>query len=143
MKKCYAIRLKSNRSMENKPVTFTISGNPVPYLRMTQGQTKLMRIPDNRISPAGLKIKERIRRYLTWKDWVYANAVKAMPYYDNSPKNKVYLDIMIYFESKVHGDADNIWKGIADAMFKSDKNVVGSFDFEFSKDNPRIEVKLT
>ncbi len=122
-------------------ITFTVPGNPVPYLRMTQGQTKLMRIPDNRLNPAALKVKERIRRYLTYKDWVYVCASACK--FDRAPKGKVIMDIKIYFASKVHADSDNIFKALSDGLFKNDKYVCGSMDFDYDTLNPRVEVKIT
>ena len=122
------------------PVKFTILGDPVPYLRMTQGQIKLMRIPDNKTSAQGMKVKNRIRRYLDWKRWVHANSCEAIPYMDRSPKTKIYLDLMIYFAGTKRGDMDNYYKGILDAIFDNDKNVCGCMDWDYDKDNPRCEI---
>ena len=47
------------------------TGNPIPYLRMTQKQVKLLKIPDSRImNTKVLDIKRRVRRYQNWKDYV-------------------------------------------------------------------------
>jgi len=57
---------------------------------------------------------------------------------------KARMDIKIYWNSKVHGDPENIFGSVADALFKNDKNLAGSFDFEYSKDGTaRVEVKIT
>jgi Holliday junction resolvase RusA-like endonuclease len=129
-----------NSEMEKVKIEFTVPGNPVPYLRMTQGQIKLMRIPDHRLDTAALKVKERIRRYLTWKDWVCVRASGLQ--FDRSPKSKTRVDVMLYFASGKHGDGDNYFKGICDAIFTNDNKVVGSFDYAIDKENPRVEVSI-
>lgn len=37
------------------------------------------------------------------------------------------LDLTIAFKNAAHGDPDNIFKGIADALFVQDKNLYGTF----------------
>lgn len=102
---------------------FTIPGDPVPYLRMTQGQVKLMRIPDSRLRPDGLRIKQRIRTYLAYKDCVRMCS-EGMAI-DRKPRKKVFMDVMIYFSTGRHGDPENIRKGIQDAIYTQDRMVAG------------------
>ncbi len=119
---------------------FTIPGEPVPYLRMTQGQVKLMRIPDFRIRPAGMKIKTRIRAYLAYKTLVLISSLDQE--IDRAPKKKVYMDVMIYFGNRRHGDPENIRKGIQDAVYRQDRMVAGAVDFDYDSKNPRVEVEI-
>ena len=63
---------------------------------------------------------------------------------DLSKAYKVRMDILIYFKDDVRADADNVFKGIADALFDNDKYVVGSFDYKTPEDGKgRVEVLLT
>jgi hypothetical protein len=121
-------------------IKFLVPGNPVPCLRITQGQLKLMRIPDNKLRPDGLRIKNRIRAYLAYKDRVYDCSL-TQPI-DRNPKEKVFLNVMIYFGSHRHGDPENIRKGIQDAIYKQDRLVAGSVDFGYDPPFPRVEIEI-
>lgn len=57
-------------------------------------------------------------------------------------KQKFKLDIKIYFANNRRGDPEGIFGGIADAIFENDRNLSGSFDFDFDKNNPRVECVL-
>lgn len=57
-------------------------------------------------------------------------------------KFKIRMDLMIYFKDDVRSDPDNVFKGIADALFENDKYVAGSFDYEFAEKG-RVEALLT
>ena len=121
-------------------ILFTVPGEPVPYLRMTQGQVKLMRIADCNISAKGMKVKERLRKYFTWKDWVYACSAKYP--IEREPKTKVYMNVFCYFRNRTHGDPENIRKGIQDAIYKQDRYVAGAVDFLYDEKNPRCEIQI-
>ncbi len=121
-------------------INFSVPGDPVPYLRMTQGQVKLMRIPDHKLRPAGLKVKQRIRRYLNYKAAV--GSLACGHDIDTSPRGKVYLNVMIHFGSHKHGDPENIRKGIQDAIYDQDKMVAGNVDFDYDRENPRMEIEI-
>ena len=121
-------------------ISFTVPGDPVPYLRMTQGQVKLMRIPDRKISGPGMKVKKKIRRYLEYKD--RARLVSSRYEFLRAPTEKVYLNVFVYFSSRRHGDPENIRKGIQDAVFEQDRYVAGSVDFGYDAQNPRVEVEI-
>ena len=128
-------------------IKFTIEGNPVPYLRMTQGQIKLLRIPYAKLTPAGRKKRDVIERYMKWKEHVFLCASLVRKYFPYnlevfSFSGKLYMDVMIYFPNGKHGDPDNVWKGVADSLFKNDNKVAGSFDFDYDKKNPRCEVRI-
>ena len=123
-------------------IKFTIPGDPVGYLRMTQGQVKLLRIPRARLRPgnAGL-IVDRIRKYLDYKEEIrYRCPIKNL--------NEVYherarMDVTMYFKNRKHPDPDNVFKAVADAIFKNDNRLFGTFAFYFDRDCPRVEVKIS
>jgi hypothetical protein len=139
----------------NKTIEFTIYGthrgkqiNPLPKLKMTGKQHWM----------------PKAQEYTKWKGWVVAayfdakfpNAVIDCRDYGEAhdlmagkpivldKDQKARMDIKIYWSNNVHGDPENIFGSIADALFKNDKNLAGSFDWEFSKNGlARVEVKIT
>lgn len=107
------------------------SGNPIPYHRTTQGSYW----------------NKGAKRYKAWKDYVVKEFCKSQKIKDtgNKPitiKEKVYVDIVIYYKDRTHADSDNVAKGINDALFVNDKNVAGSYDFFYDKQCPRVEVTI-
>lgn len=121
-----------------------ILGNPIPYTRTTQ---------------AGRFTKPAMR-YAAWKGHVvasYLDHIQAMTDFDrknfgdihdfmqkkpiNTGKNKVRMDIVTTFVDDTHGDSDNIFKGIADALFVNDKYLSGSFDFQYGK-QPVVDITI-
>jgi hypothetical protein len=58
---------------------------------------------------------------------------------------KCHMDIMITWHSHSHGDPENIFGAIADALFEQDKYLTGSFDFHEvpEKDHGRVDVEIT
>ena len=127
-------------------------GNPIPYLRMTQNEIKLLKIPDEKLMDSGIKKKWGVRRYLNWKRYVeiylyfYSRIGGRKASKEEIERiinqDKVQLDCMIYFANKKHGDPDNIRKGIQDAIFKNDKHVVGCVDYDYDGKRPRVEVSI-
>lgn len=114
-------------------IQFTIHHytNPVPYKRTTQKQ----------------KFKDLdYKTYIDWKNTVvieFINLFKKYPHQILEKNRKYYVDIMVYFKDKKHGDPDNIAKGINDAIFQkplNDKYIAGSYDFDYDKQDPRVEV---
>lgn len=59
-----------------------------------------------------------------------------------SRNNPARMDIQIEFASDVRPDPDNVFKGIADALFENDKYLSGSFDYSYAKEG-RVLVKIT
>jgi hypothetical protein len=49
---------------------------------------------------------------------------------------------MVYFHSGVRPDAENVHKLISVPLFLSDKNLNGTFDFDYDAKNPRVEVEI-
>lgn len=58
-------------------------------------------------------------------------------------KGSASMKIKIHWGKKVHGDPDNIWKGIADALFQNDREVEGCFSYETAPDkNGKVDVEI-
>lgn len=54
---------------------------------------------------------------------------------------KAVMDIRIFWKDNTHGDPENIFGSIADALFYNDKNLDGSFKSEIAKDGKgRVEI---
>ncbi len=105
-------------------------GNSIPYVRSTKNA--LWRAEG--------------KRYAAWKQYVRAVYLAAMERNDLLSAQEIArlnvkgekpirlekgqwarMDLTIYWKNGAHGDPDNIWKGICDALFKNDRNVDGSF----------------
>lgn len=124
-----------------KSIKFTIRGNqentygnPIPYLRTTQKS----------------QWTDKAKRYQEWKGYVVANFIDCIQGMSNE-KRKEYADVVNLVDRKpikkskekiaviahfvfiddTHADCDNLFKGIADALFMNDKYVIGSFDFSY------------
>lgn len=116
-------------------VVYTKSGgNPVPYKRTTQKQ---------------MFVDKRYKIYTNWKAHVVATFIKEFKTYPKNvfkPKIKYYVDIIVYYKDMTHGDTDNVFKGILDALFAkplNDKYIAGSMDYFYDKENPRVEIKIS
>jgi hypothetical protein len=130
--------------------SFTIIGNETsaygngrPKLRTTKGS----------------QWDDKAKRYVAWKGHVVncfldslrvASPKLASEYEMNAYKlkkpipeftGKCRMDIHIYFSSDSHGDPENIFGSIADALFIQDKRLIGSFDFDHDKQG-RVEVTI-
>ena len=121
-------------------------GNPIPYLRTTQKS----------------QWTEKAQRYQQWKSYVVASYLDALgeikkidradfgeahdllqrkPIKAGDHKQKMTLKIG--FKDKTHADCDNIFKGIADALFMNDKNLIGEFDFFYTNKQEGGHVLVT
>jgi len=121
------------------------NGHPVPYERSTQRGQWL----------------PRVKRYNAWKRYVAESFIKSireeLPISKGNTvidvnglgkpivsKAKAHMEVFMVFRNKRHADPDNIWKGIADALFQNDNKLVGSFDYSVDKDQqPSASVKVT
>lgn len=121
-------------------ISFTIPLNPVPYLRMTQREVHLLRIPRHKVNCRNIKKYDAIIRYLGYKKDVWT--FLPLTFMDLDQSKKIYMRCYFYFSSGKHGDPDNCWKAVADAIFKNDNKVVGEFDFGICPDRPRTEVEI-
>jgi len=133
-----------------KTITFTIKGNPedlygnpVPYIRVVG---RALWLPN-------------ARKYHAWKCYVRKSFFSGYPEYVMSDGKKLLLDdqpfttkasarsrmdIKIFWMNGIHGDPDNIFKGIADALFKNDKYLDGSFESSYTPESKgRVEVSIS
>jgi hypothetical protein len=107
------------------------NANPIPYHRTTQGSFW----------------NKGSKRYKAWKEYVVdccieqlgirraelmEDALKWKPF-TTTKENRARMDIVITFTDFKHSDSDNVFKGIADALFVQDKFLSGSFDFKYGK----------
>lgn len=58
---------------------------------------------------------------------------------------KVYMQLQITWANETHSDCDNVFKGIADALFMNDKHLVGCFDYKHGDkiDGGQVVVTIT
>jgi hypothetical protein len=109
-----------------KYYTFTIEGNqkdpqgnPIPYKRTLAG-----------------KFRKDSIDYMEWKEFVRSefdrkgvprpvSSTKSFPYPELCDQHEVaVLTLNIGWRDRKGGDCDNIFKGIADALFENDKCIV-------------------
>lgn len=144
--------------------TFTIegnhedkAGNPLPYLRRTRNDLW---------KPASIRYNAWIQyvrkqcymqttlteRELTTMLSVKMVAGKKVTHRTTTtlhpfvlePTQYAHMAITIWWANEAHADPDNIFKGLADALFKNDKHLSGSFDFVHAPDKRgRVEVNIT
>jgi len=133
-------------------IAFTISGNhknahgnPVPKLKMTAGQ---------RWTP-------KAQGYAKWKIYVGMQYARILPLKDRTESltriakgvkpialktgQPARMDLKIFWKRGVnHGDPENIFGSIADALFVNDNNLNGSFEAHRAEDGKgRVEVNIT
>lgn len=99
------------------------TGNPIPYLRMTQKSLWT----------------NKAKRYLAFKDYIVTALLTATPEHrarfdraivtEGKPitleKNQIaFTDVVMHWAPKgLHADPDNIVKAVNDALFNEDRNV--------------------
>lgn len=123
---------------KNKPIEikFTIhgtpddpKGSPIPKLRKTRHQ----------------QWTPEAKRYVRWKEHVQIALIDAISKYNPAAARDcarnlsgfgkplvlgdlmAHMAIRISWKNKAHGDPENIFGSIADALFHNDKNLYGSF----------------
>ena len=141
-----------------REISFTIhgnqtdpkKGNPIPYLRMTQGS----------------KWSDPAVRYHGWCDYVRRLYKEASGYvapnersrytakeyremvHEFEPKKPIpgspkgRTTVTIYFGTENHADPDNVVKGINDALFENDKHIDVSTSHSCKNAEPRVEVTI-
>lgn len=118
-------------------------GNPIPYTRVVK---RALWLPE-------------AKRYNAWKSYVRRSFYGEYPAYlmragntlltdlqpfKTSSASKARMDVRIFWMNGIHGDPDNIFKGLADALFKNDKFLDGSFESNYSSDGKgRVEIDIT
>jgi len=136
-----------------KTFSFTIKGNhedihenAIPKLKKTRAQ---------QWSPEA-------QRYTAWKGHIqhaffdslagegidYPVHIRIMRLFRKPIKlnvpGKAVMDIRIFWKDNTHGDPENIFGSIADALFFNDKNLDGSFKSEIAEDKKgKVEVFIT
>lgn len=60
----------------------------------------------------------------------------------NPDEGKVYVHLHFYFKGENHGDPENVFGSIVDALFQDDKHIVGSWDFDHVERFPRVYVEI-
>jgi hypothetical protein len=124
-------------------------GNPIPYFRVTSQS----------------KFSKGAKRYNEWKTFVVAHYLDIMRTFPADTKREQFgdihdllerapitlapgetavMDIKILWANKKHADCDNIYKGIADALFKDDKYIThGSFSSGYADSKAgSVEVRI-
>lgn len=133
-----------------KHYSFSIRGNhesdtanPIPKIRKTMRQ---------RWTPEA-------RRYAAWKTYVQEAFLRSLMQLDFNRHihyrrvlqkpikldygDKAVMDIRIFWKDERHGDPENVFGSIADALFYNDKCLDGSFQSEISSDKQgRVEVAI-
>lgn len=125
-----------------KTITFTIKGNqedivgnPLPYIRVVG---RALWLPS-------------AKKYHAWKEYIRSVFFRNYPEYssvDSHPlttkiSEKARMSIKIYWAHGVHADPDNVFKGLADALFKNDKFLDGAFESHYAPDGRgKIEVEI-
>lgn len=97
----------------------------MPYKRTTQRQKW---------------IDKNYKKYQEWKkflQYTFRQQNGFMPQLEGA----YFVEVMVYYKDKRHGDTDNVVKGINDALFKNDKFVSGSYRFEYANSGG-IKVKI-
>ena len=131
-----------------KQFSFTIEGNQ-----------------DDRLGNAIPKIRKTYRqqwtpeaqRYTAWKGYTQEAFLRSLVDIDFkvhirfqrlvkkpiklAEDEKAIMDIRIFWKDETHGDPENIFGSIADALFYNDKYLDGSFKSELAKDGKgRVEI---
>lgn len=122
-------------------------GNPIPKAKLTLGQ----------------QWTEKAQAYAAWKrhiQWTFKEVCvmrmigpkekpaviptgKTKPL-DIAGKKSARMDLKIFWANEKHGDPENIFGSIADALFENDKHLDGSFEAKHDpKGKGRVEVKVT
>lgn len=116
-----------------KFIVYCDNHNPIPYKRTTQKQ----------------KFKDiDYHRYLDWKQQILSEFIKTFKKYPHqlfAKNKKYYVNVKAYYKDAKHGDTDNIAKAVNDAIFNTplnDKYIAGSYDFDYDKSNPRLEIEI-
>lgn len=140
-------------------ISFTIKGTHEGLDKNTQPKARFT-FRQQRARYGGRPL-ERVSRYREYQDHVRAAFLDACvrdgkitkrefrdAFYGLGPKllktgkRKVRMDIFITWGSGHHGDPENIFGAIADALFIDDKYLAGSFDFAEQPGKPSVVVKI-
>lgn len=126
-----------------KSISFTIpgnqddpKGNPVAYTRSTQGGQWLPKVKKYREWKDHVReiflakcVDEKLITHADFRDLIYIHPDGKPIRFDG---RKARMELSITYKDKTHADSDNVFKGIADALFHNDKYLSGSFDFDYA-----------
>lgn len=138
-----------------------IGGNPIPYKRLIRGhfrdgdadylayghyvRARFSRTAVIEGDAGDLRIARDGREVLAVIEHDARLDLEAKPI--GVTKRLMQLDLKIQFANGAHGDPDNIFKAIADALFVNDKNLYGTFPIPELPRAPdgrgRVEALLT
>jgi Holliday junction resolvase RusA-like endonuclease len=126
-----------------KTIQFTIKGNPedlegnpVPYVRVVG---RALWLP-------------HAKKYHAWKEYVRSIFYRNNPEFSSEKEQplttkiseRARMSITIFWVNGVHADPDNVFKGLADALFANDKFLDGAFESHYASDGKgRVEVEIT
>ena len=102
----------------------------------------------------------QVKRYTKWRDYVQRCFIHAL--LENDAKvaglaqlavlkgdrpvpdtgEKIYLSMKFFFRGERHGDPENIFGSIADALLQQDKHVTGRFDYDHVIEDPHVDVTI-
>lgn len=112
-----------------------IEGNPVPYVRVVG---RALWLP-------------KAKKYHAWKEYVRSIFYREYPEFKFESAQplttkisaRAQMSIVIYWVNGVHADPDNVFKGLADALFQNDKFLDGAFESHYASDGKgRVEVQI-
>jgi hypothetical protein len=94
------------------------TGNPIPYKRTLAGKFR-------KDSIDYMNWKEYVRSELDRSEQYVPTSTSSFPYHEICSSEEVaVMSIWIAWRDHKGGDGDNIFKGIADALFENDKCIV-------------------
>jgi len=116
-------------------------GNPIPKIKKTYRQQWTPEA--RRYSAWKCYVQEAFMRSLLQLDFnVHVRHMRVFKKPIKPDKNeKAVMDIRIFWKDDAHGDPENIFGSIADALFYNDKYLDGSFKSEIAGDKKgRVEI---
>ena len=88
-----------------------------------------------------IEYREFRKLFITCEYGTESLAASRKPIY--SGKKPARMKLMVYWNHPdVHPDPENVFGSIADALFKEDKYLAGSFEWAVDKDKPRVEIVI-
>lgn len=114
--------------LENGLICYQFDITPVPALRLTRGQMKLIHALDGRLTKQQLQVKHKIKRYLAFKtSFAWLAASKRFTF----PESDVKITFIMPTKEKERWgqphqfapDLDNLLKAVKDACCKRDEHI--------------------
>lgn len=114
--------------LEDGRICYQFDILPVPALRFTRGQLKLIHIQDGRLTKQQIQFKHKIKRYLDFKtNFSWLAAAKRFTF----PESDVKITFVMPTKDKERWghkhqetpDLDNLLKAVKDACCKKDQHI--------------------